>query len=328
MKNLLHILLIGVVLVASTTTAEAQQVSANSQYLMNIYTLNTATAGLDPGFEVSSSFRKQWAGFNDAPSTYYFSAHAAINRPREKVKVKGIRSYRFIKEKVLEKKLYHAVGGYIVRDVAGAYLTTSSKGSYTLNVPITQHWRLASSIALGATRYELDQSKISLVDPNDPQYINYQLNGTSKTVFDGSFSLWLSTYNFFLGYTAEQLFQNSIVESSEGESGKLNFHHFATAGYSIELNEDIVLLPSVLVRYVDPAPASFDVSVQAEYQERFWVGLSYRHESAVVILGGLNIKDFMKVGYSYDYPTTDIAKYSSGSHEFFVSIYGLMMKYK
>tara|TARA_B100000780_G_C21120053_1_gene453609 strand:- start:2288 stop:3265 length:978 start_codon:yes stop_codon:yes gene_type:complete len=325
MKKLLYITLLFIA-TALTFQLRAQQLSANSQYLMNSYTLNTATAGLEPGFEVASSYRKQWAGFNDAPSTFYFSAHAAINRPQEKVKVKGIRSYRFIKAKVLEKKLYHAVGGYVVRDVAGAYLTTSSKGSYTLNIPLNQHWRLASSLALGFTRFELDQSKINLIDPNDPQYINYQLNGTSKTVFDGSFALWLSTYNFFAGYSAEQLFQNSIVSESVGEAGQLNFHHFLTAGYSIEFNKDVVLLPSVLVRYTDPAPTSFDVSIQAEYQEKFWLGLSYRHESAVVILGGLNIKDFMKVGYSYDYPTTDIAKYSSGSHEFFVSIYGLMMR--
>jgi hypothetical protein len=50
----------------------------------------------------------------------------------------------------------------------------------------------------------------------------------------------------------------------------------------------------------------------------FYAGLAYRHLDAVSILAGYKNKNFV-VGYSYDYTTTELNKYSTGSHELVLS---------
>jgi hypothetical protein len=48
---------------------------------------------------------------------------------------------------------------------------------------------------------------------------------------------------------------------------------------------------------------------------RFWVGAGYRLQDAVIVTAGLEIMPNLKLGYSYDYTTSDIRTYSSGTHE-------------
>ena len=44
------------------------------------------------------------------------------------------------------------------------------------------------------------------------------------------------------------------------------------------------------------------------------VGVSYRHQDAVMLIIGGQFKGF-RLGYSYDITTSILRKYSSGSHE-------------
>ena len=48
---------------------------------------------------------------------------------------------------------------------------------------------------------------------------------------------------------------------------------------------------------------------------RFWVGAGYRPCRICHRDGPLEIMPNLKLGYSYDYTTSDIRTYSSGTHE-------------
>jgi len=48
---------------------QGQQVYQFSQYLQNLYILNPATAGIIDYMEVNLSYRKQWMGINNSPTT-------------------------------------------------------------------------------------------------------------------------------------------------------------------------------------------------------------------------------------------------------------------
>jgi len=56
----------------------SQQLTFNSQYMLNQYLINPAAAGTKDYMSISTSFRQQWAGFNDAPRTQMLSAHSLI----------------------------------------------------------------------------------------------------------------------------------------------------------------------------------------------------------------------------------------------------------
>lgn len=65
------------------------------------------------------------------------------------------------------------------------------------------------------------------------------------------------------------------------------------------------------------APLSVDVSANALLYDRVTFGLAYRWDAAVSALAGFQISENIMVGYAYDYETTELNRYNSGSHEVF-----------
>ena len=72
---------------------------------------------------------------------------------------------------------------------------------------------------------------------------------------------------------------------------------------------------------------TFDINLNAQFNERFWVGASYRNEDAIVGMLGMNITEKLKVGYSYDFTTSELKNYSDGTHEIMLG-YCFMVKKK
>ena len=67
-----------VLLITISSYSFAQQLTYNSQYMMNQFLINPAAAGTKNFIPISTSFRQQWAGFNDAPRTQMISAHSKV----------------------------------------------------------------------------------------------------------------------------------------------------------------------------------------------------------------------------------------------------------
>lgn len=75
-------------------------------------------------------------------------------------------------------------------------------------------------------------------------------------------------------------------------------------------------MPSVLVK-TDFTFTSAELTARARYNRFLIFGVGYRWNDAVSATIGAEYKNFF-IGYAYDYPTSAIAKASSGSHEVFV----------
>ena len=73
---------------------KSQQVTLNSQYLFNDFTINPAVAGTKAYSPLSFSFRRQWMGIDEAPISQNFMYHT------------------YLGDKV-------GLGGHIFNDVAG-----------------------------------------------------------------------------------------------------------------------------------------------------------------------------------------------------------------
>jgi len=67
-----------------------------------------------------------------------------------------------------------------------------------------------------------------------------------------------------------------------------------------------------------------DLSSRLEYDKKYWGGLSYRFQDAVVVFAGLNLSNGLSIGYSYDLPTSALITTTSGSHEICLS-YSFML---
>jgi hypothetical protein len=60
--------------------------------------------------------------------------------------------------------------------------------------------------------------------------------------------------------------------------------------------------------------------VRAIYKDKFWIGGAFRYLDAVSAMIGYTMLENITLAYSYDFTTTNIKKYSTGSHELMIGI--------
>jgi type IX secretion system PorP/SprF family membrane protein len=181
---------------------------------------------------------------------------------------------------------------------------------------------LSFGLSLGVQEVNVDQSAVDFgqANPVDPAVAGSGY--LDKLEPDVNAGLWLSNNSFFVGLSAQQIIPVPINSSNgttsggvELQTGKLIPHTFLTAGYKILISNDINLLPSVMIRYVQPLPVGFDVNAKIQYQDLLWLGFSYRYNQGYAAMLGVNISSTVNLGYSYDYTTTQLNTVSSGTHE-------------
>ncbi|MGI4874160.1 MAG: PorP/SprF family type IX secretion system membrane protein [Janthinobacterium lividum] len=304
MKKNLYGLLVAFLAVGMARSGQAQQVAQHSQYMNNNYLINPAVAGTEDYIDVKFSFRQQWTGIEGAPRTYYVSANSSLG------------SLYTQKKRTLYdwRKGFHAIGGIIYRDETGPTSATAVYGSYTYNLALTRTMRLALGASLGVQQYAIDGSML--------HYYNVNTVGVSEAarVPDASIGMWLYTPNFFVGVSTAQLLGNQLDLGYSNASNsithnKLERHYFATLGVRLPLNDDVSIVPSVLVKYMSPAPISADFNVKLKIKDALFLGASYRTNDAFTGMVGVNFSPVASLSYSYDVGTSDLAGYNSGSHE-------------
>ncbi|RZK96626.1 MAG: type IX secretion system membrane protein PorP/SprF, partial [Hymenobacter sp.] len=303
MKRILPLLFS--LLLLATGPALAQQMAQYSQYMNNNYLLNPGATGVEDYIDLKFSYRTQWVGLEGAPKTYYASGSTSLGKWRSTPK-------RTIQDR---RRPFHAVGGLVYSDVTGPTSRTSAYGSYAYNLVLTRDLRLALGASVGMQQFAVDGAQLHFYDPTTVGA------SAASRVFDASVGLWMYTSNFYVGLSGAQLLGNKLDFSygpgqvDAGAPGnRLARHYFATAGVRVPLSEDFSLVPSVLLKAVNPAPLSLDVNAKLKYRDLLWVGASWRAFDAVVAMAGISYEQFT-LGYSYDAGLSELAGYHGGSHE-------------
>ena len=291
MKKLLYILIF---ILASNITF-SQQLPLYSQYMLNDYVFNPAIAGTKEYYQVRSNNRYQWVGITDAPRTYVLSVYGP------------------------HRTQNMGFGGYVFNDVTGPTSRTGLYGSYAYNVKINDEISFSSGLSFGVLQYKIDGSKIILHDDNDKTlgngfYVDYMP--------DANLGIYLYSSKYSFGISANQLLNNSIKFSEVEEQGinKIKSHFMIHGSYLFEINNDFDIEPTLMVKYVKPAPVQIDLNARVTYRKMVWLGFSWRSKDALSFLAGYNFKDQLMFGYSYDISTTNIKNYSSGTHELMLGV--------
>jgi type IX secretion system PorP/SprF family membrane protein len=313
MKRALTLLLLPLLLAA--VSARAQQQAQYSQYMNNNYLLNPGATGVEDYIDVKFSYRTQWTGLEGAPKTYYASINSSLGKWRSTGK-------RTIHDR---RRPFHAIGGLVYNDVTGPTSRTGLYASYAYNLVLTPDLRLALGVSAGMQQFAVDGQQLRFFDPTT------QAASAASRVLDGSVGLWMYSSRFYVGLSGAQLLGNKLNFSygpnllDAGAPGNtLKRHYFATAGVRLPLSSDWSLVPSVLVKAVDPAPLSVDLNAKLKYQDLLWVGVSWRAFDSAVAMVGLSYEEFT-LGYSYDAGLSELAGYHGGSHEVLL---GLRIKKK
>ena len=84
------------------------------------------------------------------------------------------------------------------------------------------------------------------------------------------------------------------------------------------MSETLKFKPTVISKFTNGAPITFDLSAHLLFNETFWIGGSYRYNQDTSTIGGLadfQISPQMRIGYAYEHYITDLRPYTGGTHE-------------
>ncbi|MBL1278741.1 MAG: type IX secretion system membrane protein PorP/SprF [Fluviicola sp.] len=302
--------------------AFGQQTTQFSQYMKNQYMVNPGSAGMYDFLDITIGGRMQWVGFENAPMSSYLYASSPLKKKGGRAKYNpGIRiSNRATQApKVSTGKLKHAVGGFVLADQYGAYQQIKFAGTYAIHMPLSRDYNLSLGTNIGLSNRGFIKDRAQTLNMltgvgTDPTYDAYSASATLNTL-DIGLGMYFYSQELFVGISAEQLTKDLVSFGSGTANFDPRMHFRGTAGYKFEMNRDWSATPSILVKYVQNAPVSFEGSAIFEYKNWVWFGLSYRNKDAVIAMVGLNISERFKFGYSFDYSVSRFNQYSSGGHE-------------
>jgi|TARA_B110000967_G_C18886811_1_gene564521 type IX secretion system PorP/SprF family membrane protein len=283
-KNIPLFLLLLLVYVGSF----AQQQAQFTQYMYNTISVNPAYAGSREALSIIGLNRNQWVGIDGGPRTQTLSIHSPLRN-----------------EKV-------GVGLSIVKDKLGYEDFTSAYADFSYTLKVSEKTELSFGLKAGATHYKLDNELYALESP-DP-YFNDRFNRWNMNIGAG---VLLHANKWYFGLSAPRII-NHDNNSDDIYKSLDRVHYFMIAGYVFNLSESVKFKPSIINKYVSGAPLSTDLTANFLFNEKVWLGGSYRINNEQRALGfftDLQVSKQFRVGYAYEIPTGEIRPFTTGSHE-------------
>jgi len=282
-----------------SVNAFPQQDPQFSQYMFNLTSVNPAYVGSSDMISLSLINRQQWVGFDGAPGTTFFQANAPVNPFGIKSGVGlSIMNDRIAFNQDLAIDAYYAYRLDIGQGTLGIGFNIG-----LINKALDASWDIPGELGTDFTPPE-----------NDPAIPDEK---ESRMAFDLGFGLFYNTENLYFGLSTAHLNQPKIKYVDKNAS-YISRHYYAVAGYRLQMpNPAFELLPSVILK-TDGKVNQIDASAIVRYNKKFWGGVSYRAGDAFIGIIGIEMFNGVRIGYSYDFTTSDIGNYSDGSHEFTV----------
>ena len=279
-------------------TAYSQQ---DPQFSMNMYThaaMNPGAAGIGDGVCATALIREQWLGFEGRPSSKVFN----VNSPLTFLDLPIGAGLTIVTDNIgFNKNASVSLAVSYQAEVANGLLGVGIDLGFQNHSLSNTDWTVGSGTSVGS-------------DPLIP-------NDESASALDLAFGVYYKQQNFYLGFASRHLTEPGI-EYNQQSTIPIKRHYHITGGYDIQLpNPYFILKPSIYSKY-DGSSMQVDANVIVEYDQRMWGGITYRLEDAYVAMFGmdvdLNSGGVLSFGGAWDFPTTEIGTYASGSIEFFV----------
>lgn len=278
-------------LVTTAGKLYAQQDAQLSQYMYNNLYITPASAGVDGITRFTALHRSQWLGYQSsfdgggAPTSQLISFTTPIY------------------------KLNSGFGAYVLHDQLGPQNNLEIQTMYAYHLGIRES-KLSIALKIGAYAQTFDYDKYRMIEQEDLG------NGKETQVKpDVGLGAMFRTEKYYVGVGFNHLTKARFNFGGEDRSSLENHVNF-TAGYYHDVNFDLQLMPTILVK-TDFNEYSFDLGLIATYRNTMWGGLSFRQSEALnAILGYALLKDkSLKLGYSIDIVLIDKKAKTGSSHE-------------
>lgn len=287
-KNTIKFALLGV-LVSIAGEISAQQIIQSNLYNVNHFSFNPASAGDQEVFAAFLSHRKQWMGLNGAPVTSALSVHTPVGK-------------------------HVGFGGNLLVDKTDILSRFQGSLSYAYHVPLAKNHTLSFGVSAGVVQHKIDLDDVVVPDQSDVVLAPGYYSGT--TLY-GDFGIRYKWKGLVIGAAAPSMFEANL------DFEKLNDEYFETmrqyifyGGYDISLLKGkFKITPSGMYRFFPNGVSQFDANLHLKWDDKYWIGGTYRQEAGYIASGGLKIAEQVSLGYAYEFATAGIGARSTGSHE-------------
>lgn len=292
-----------IVFLACCLAVKAQQDPHFSQNMYNHMTVNPAFAGQLNRWVVSGIYRNQWQGMPDAPETYALNVDGPL---RIKGTDGGI-GLNLMNDKLGMQNVLHLMLNY-------SYKQTLSQGVLSVGIKLgIVNEKLGSDYFIPSDENHTDKGDDPAINQED----------LSKILFDMGLGVFLTGKKYYAGVALSHMTKPKFTI---GQTGVFFLAPYMclTGGYTFNLSPSWDIQPSAYIM-TDFVGSQYSINANAVYKQMYWGGVSYRYGDAVSFMGGLELKNGIMVGYSYDWSVSDVGKYIGGSHEVTLS-YSFGMK--
>lgn len=282
-----------------TEAAMAQYDAMFTQYMFNEMFINPAYAGSKEAMSATLLHRQQWVSFPGRPVTTSFSLHGPL----------------------LGNKM--GLGLSVLNEKIGVSSRNLIYGSYAYRLKLDAKSTLAMGLMGGIENQQNGLAKLKVSNdigaPVDPQFSQ---NSPSLMAPNFGIGLYYNTQNLYVGLSVPRMIDNRMKLSDNGINtikvtriAANRFTYYLTAGYLYKINDELKVKANAMIKAVQNAPVQLDLGGNVLINDMFWAGLSYRSNSSMAILLGIQANKQLLINYAYDYGLNKIQKYSQGSHE-------------
>ena len=283
-------IILSILIVLFQLQLSGQMFPLSDHYVVNALAINPAFAGCQDALSLTTSYRDQWVGFNDAPKSYILSVHTPVFNDRV------------------------GLGLLIDNNSIGIFKETSFLGNYAYRMELREG-KLALGLGFGVTIYNTAWNELVAADPNDIQLMN---NPTSAVLPTFSLGTYYYTKKYFIGISMP-LFLSYEQDKSTGkykiDNNFSGSNYFFTTGYEVGISPQVKFLPFLLIKYHPNNAIQIDYNAQISLKDRIWLGIGYRDKDILVGMLQCQLNYQIRIAYSYDYDFSSIGKYMNGSHE-------------
>ncbi|RFM26866.1 PorP/SprF family type IX secretion system membrane protein [Deminuibacter soli] len=312
------ILILVLVLLCNRFTALAQQDIQFSQYIFNMVNINPAYAGYKGGTNINAIYRKQWTGFPGSPQTAAVSADWLTAHRDERI----------------------ALSVRVLSDKLGAQETLSAWGGFTYRIPMSEDGskRLCLGLGMGVTQYSIDGNVFQYTDNNDN---TIPVGKASRTQPDANAGIYYYTPNYYFSVSVSDILQVNSIKTYNWNGAVFRSmlrspHLYVGTGTVIPVSDNFKIKPSFMWKEDFKGPSNVDLTAFVLLHDVLWLGASYRtavriwnkshlqdnleQKDAVSAMAEVFATPWLRIGYSYDFTTSGLNSYQTGSHEISVSL--------
>jgi len=266
-----------------------------SQNMSNPLMGNPGYAGNSGRMNVVLMNRNQWTGIEGAPVTTVASADGAF--------------------RLFGKNI--GAGLEVMNDDIGLFNNLMVRASFARRYLLGEG-KLGIGMSAGVISQTFDGTATYIPEnsdyhqENDPMVPSEKVSGYTPDLGIGAFYQGPGWYG---GIGIQHLF---APKPNFQEDFHVYIHRslFLTGGYTFDLEgRNYKLAPSVYFRQGGGSWQA-DLNLNVHFRGRYWAGMSYRIQDAIVFLAGIELRNGIRAGYSYDLTTSKLSNAGSqGSHE-------------